>query len=285
MQQTIKPLDILTLIYIFISTVILFIGWNTTENSLNILSIYLILIVIIFFLIKYSSKYALLRIIHHWYPIIFWGFLFQASTQLNQVFWNGYWDNFFQKIDEAIFGYQPAIIWGTKYNSFFWQEFFHFWYFSFYIMIAGIGLLFYLKDRKLFHSYFFTISFVFYICYLTYYFIPVIGGRYWEITLANTKEYQYGIFTRLMAFLYNRTEHWGGAIPSSHVAVATAVTIAAFRFKKYLGWILLAGTVLLSISTVYCHYHYFIDTPFGILYGILFYYLGLKIYRKMEIYV
>jgi len=285
MLKRIKPLDLITFIHIFIGSVILFIGWGKIENSYTIYLKYLLITIFILLLMKFSKKSKVLGIIHDWYPLFFWGFFYEATTHLSQVIWSGYWDLFIQKIDQMIFGYQPALEWGRNYSSYFLQEFFHFWYISYYLMIFGIGILFYVKDRKLFHRYFFGITFVFYFCYLTYYFVPVIGGRYWDITLSLSKEFRFGIFTRLLAVIYNKTAHWGGAIPSSHVAVATAITIASFQYKKILGWLLLVGTILLSISTVYCHYHYFIDTPVGILYGIVFYYLGLKIYKRMVHYV
>ncbi len=204
---------------------------------------------------------------------------------MNQILWHGYWDLHIHKIEQAIFGYQPALEWGTRFSSYFLQEFFHFWYLSFYLMIVGLGLLFYFKNRDNFYRYFFIISFVFYSCYIIYYFIPVVGGRFWDITLTLSREYRYGLFTRIMALVYNNTTHWGGAIPSSHVAVATAVTVASFQYHKLLGWFMILATILLSISTVYCHYHYFIDTPVGIFCGIAFYFLGRKIYSNLEIYV
>ena len=137
-----------------------------------------------------------------------------------------------QKIEAAIFGYQPALVWGTKYSNYFLQEFFHFWYLSFYIMIIGVGIIFYKNNRDNFHRYYFAVIFVFFSSYVFYYFVPVVGGRFWPETLALSKLYRYGIFTRIMAFVYNRTGHWGGAIPSSHVAVAVAVTAASFRIIK-----------------------------------------------------
>jgi len=285
MFRKIKPLDLITFTHIFINSIILFIGWNKLDNSFDIYFKYLIITTFILILMKYKKKSSVIRVVYDWYPLLLWGFFFEATTQMSLVIWNNYWDVFIQKIDQFIFGYQPAMEWGIKFSSYFLQEFFHFWYISYYFMILGIGILFYVKDRKLFHKYFFGITFVFYMCYLTYLFVPVIGGRFWDVTLSLSKEFRFGIFTRSLALIYNKTAHWGGAIPSSHVAVATAVTIASYQYKKILGWLLLPATILICISTVYCHYHYFIDTPVGILYGVVFYYLGLKIYKKMVSYV
>jgi len=145
-------------------------------------------------------------------------------------------------------------------------------------------IYFYIKDKQAHAKYIFTLSFIFIFCTFTYYFLPVIGGRWWEIMENYRKltiEYRYGVFTRVMAFIYRNTHHQGGAFPSSHVAIAIGANLSAFNFNKLLGWILLPITILLSISTVYCHYHYFIDTIFGVIYGISFYYIGNTLYKKL----
>jgi len=285
MPKKIRPLDIITIIHILIAISILLIGRGVVENTAQRILIHLLILLFIGFLIKFSGKSSLLELIHDWYPLLLWGFFFETTTLANQVFQQGYWDIQVQQIDQFIFGYQPALVWGTKLDNFFWQEFFHFWYFSYYPMMIGIGILYYKFERKYFHQYFFSITLIFYISYFVYYFVPVIGGRFWQITQVLTREYRYGVFTRLMALIYNGTKHWGGALPSSHVSVATAVTIASFRYSKLLGWLFLGVTALLSISIVYCHYHYFIDIPAGILFGLILYAAASKLYIKMDNYV
>jgi membrane-associated phospholipid phosphatase len=285
MTRSFKPLDIITLGYLSVSTIFVFIGWNRLDNSFDIFFANLTITVLTLLICKYAGKYKLVELLHDWYPLLFCGFFFEAATQMNQILWNGYWDPFIHRIEQAIFGYQPAFVWGTRYSNYFLQEFFHFWYLSFYLMIIGVGIIYYINNKNHFHRYYFAVIFVFYMSYVIYYFIPVVGGRFWPETLALTKEYRFGIFTRIMAFVYNRTGHWGGAIPSSHVAVAVAVTAASFQINKILGWIMVVTTVLLSLSTVYCHYHYFIDTPAGIIWGLVLFFLSEKIYKKMVGYV
>ncbi|MDY6915301.1 MAG: phosphatase PAP2 family protein, partial [Candidatus Cloacimonadota bacterium] len=121
--------------------------------------------------------------------------------------------------------------------------------------------------------------------YVTYMILPVIGGRWWEImegTEKLTTQMRHGIFTRIMALIYRGTTHQGGAFPSSHVAVAVVANLIAYFYNKKLGWSLFPLTFLLSISTVYCHYHYFIDTIFGLLYGIIFFFISIKLYGKLD---
>ncbi|MDD3050770.1 MAG: phosphatase PAP2 family protein [Candidatus Cloacimonetes bacterium] len=225
----------------------------------------------------------MVNILRDMYPVLLFGFFYSSASAVNRVIFPNYLDDFFQRIDFAIFGYQPAEVWGQLYDSFLVQELFHFAYFSYYPMIFGVSLAFYIKDRQYFHKQIFMITFLFYSCYLIYMVLPVVGGRALPGLTELTKIYRYGPFTKIMAFIYNRSTHWGGAFPSSHVAVAMLISFTSFRLSKRLGYILVSISLLLSLSIVYCHYHYFIDAVFGILFSIIFFYLGAKVYEQKPV--
>ena len=78
----------------------------------------------------------------------------------------------------------------------------------------------------------------------------------------------------VMFFIYRNVPHWGGAFPSSHVAIALTLTLLSFRYFKKFSWLLLINTIFLSISTVFCHYHYFIDVLAGYIFGIVMFALS-----------
>jgi len=275
-----RSIDILTFLYILINLLYIIFGWNRVHNPQIHFPVFLLIGIVIFILIKTERKSVILRFLRDWYPVMAFLYFFEVTSALNNVIFPDFIDPFFQKLDFLIFGYQPALVWGTKLDSFWLQELMHFAYFCYYLMIPVLGFLLYFRKREAFHRFVFSISFLFYLCYLTFNVLPVIGGRALEGATALTTEYRYGIFTRIMAFIYNNTTHLGGAFPSSHVAVAVGVTISALRNEKWFGWILIPITILLSISTIYCHYHYFIDTIAGLFFGIGIYYFGLKIYKR-----
>ncbi len=279
-MNKLKLLDKFTIAYIFFNFVILGIGWARIHHPLKNLVVFSIFLLILIFSRLYEDKNKILKIIADLHPYLFFAFFFEATSSMNLVFFKDYIDPFFQKIDKFIFGYQPTIVWGRKLDNYFWQEWFHFAYFSYYPMIVGVGIWLYSKRKEDFYRFTFLVYFLFYLCYVTYIFLPVIGGRYYDMNMQLTKEYRYGIFTKIMAFIYRNSPHKGGAFPSSHVAVALIVSLYSYRVKKILGSVLIFITFSLAIATVFCHYHYFIDTVFGIFYSILAYWLGLKIYRR-----
>ena len=277
-----RLIDKLTLGYILFNIILIIFGWNWVHEPQKNIIVFSTFGISLYLFVKFEEKYKFVKFLKDWSPFIFFGYFFEATTSMNLIFIHHYIDPFFQKIDLAIFGYQPAIEWGRSLDNFFWQEWFHFAYFSYYLMIFGIAVWLYLKRRKNFYQYTFLVFFLFYVCYITYIFLPVIGGRFWQENMDIATKYRYGIFTRLMAFIYTNSPHKGAAFPSSHVAVALVVSLYAYKVKKMLGYILLFVTFSLAIATVYCHYHYFIDTIFGILYAIIFYIVGLKFYNNYE---
>jgi hypothetical protein len=57
------------------------------------------------------------------------------------------------------------------------SEMFYAAYFSYYVMITGVGLVLFVRHRDAFFHYISVVSFVFYACYLTYIVLPVMGLR------------------------------------------------------------------------------------------------------------
>ncbi len=119
-------------------------------------------------------------------------------------------------------------------------------------------------------------------CYFIYSIVPVIGGRYIEEAMAITQQYRAGVFTHIMVFIYRNSGHLGGAFPSSHVAVTLVLTISALQNLSKMGYVFLLIAFFLTIATVYCHYHWFIDSVFGVFTGVGGYFLAKYAYRKLQ---
>jgi len=195
------------------------------------------------------------------------------------MFFTEFMDPIIIRWEQALFGCQPSTLFMQKLPYLPVSELFYASYFSYYIMISGVGLALYLKERRHFFHYVSVISFVFYICYAIYIVLPIIGPRvfFHEIAgyslpdsvqqLASTDSYpaavQTGIFFKIMAFIYRVFEAPGAALPSSHVAVALATVFFSFRYLRPIRYVHLVVAVLLCLSTIYCRYHYVIDVLAG----------------------
>jgi membrane-associated phospholipid phosphatase len=164
-------------------------------------------------------------------------------------------------------------------------------------MIAGVGLALFLRNREQFFHYVSVVSFVFYVCYLTYIFLPVMGPRSFnrdpaEYTLpaevqpahvpAVPEAVKTGVFYQIMGFIYRHFEAPGAAFPSSHVAVALTTVWFSFRYLRRIRYIHLVDVILLCLSTVYCRYHYVVDVAAGALTAGVLVPLGHHLYSRFR---
>jgi len=230
----------------------------------------------------------------HFYPLLLYAFLYRESEQLNLMFVTRYLDSVFITVEEWIFGFQPAVVFMNALPHPVVSEFFYMSYFSYYVMIAGVGLALYFRKREAFWHYLAVLSFVFYVCFLAFIFLPVAGppAFYMEIPrFVDQHRLPYyplefppgaisGPFFHLMAILYRAFESGGGAFPSSHVAAAICVLFFSWRYLPRVRFLILAGTIALSVATVYCRYHYAVDVLAGAATAAVLIPIGEWLYRR-----
>ena len=232
----------------------------------------------------------LLDFLRHFYPILLYTAFYRETGLLNQMFVEGYLDEFFYGLDRRLFGFQPSIAFMEWLPYLPVSELFYAAYFSYYVMIIGVGLALYVQDKRRFFHYVSLMSFMFYVCYLTYIVLPVVGARaFWAeapglqqgTLVAFPAAVERGLFFHIMKFIYAHFEAHGAAFPSSHVAVAICTVWFSWRCLPKIRYIHFVAVVLLSVSTVYCRYHYAVDVLAGALTAAALMPLGNLLYRKL----
>jgi membrane-associated phospholipid phosphatase len=239
-----------------------------------------------------------IRFIRYFYPVLLYAGLFAETGWLNQIFIKGYLDATIIRWDQALFGCQPSLVFMERFPYLLVSEIFYAAYFSYYLMIGGVGIALYLRNRPAFFRYVSVVSFVFYICYLIYICVPVIGppvffrpingyslpSELQRMALAEgyPRAITSGIFYKIMKWIYQVFEAPGAAIPSSHVAVALCTVYFSFRYLRSFRWVHLLMALLLCLSTVYCRYHYACDVLAGGLTAALLIPAGEWLYSKFN---
>jgi membrane-associated phospholipid phosphatase len=223
---------------------------------------------------------ALLNFFRHFYPIMLYVPIYNETGHLNQMLASGMRDPWFIRADQAVFGCQPSLEFMDRLPHLAVSEVFYLAYFSYYIMITGCGLALFFQNRERFFHYISTVSFVFYACFLTYIFLPVVGPRIFYRDIGDfelpaevipavvpvfPETVQGGLFYQIMAWIYKNFETPGAAFPSSHVAIAVTTLYFSFKYLRKIRWVHAAVVVLLCLATVYCRYHYAVDIPGGLL--------------------
>jgi membrane-associated phospholipid phosphatase len=241
-------------------------------------------------------RVAPIEFLRHLYPVVLYLWFFSETGWLNRMFFSDYMDPAVIRLEQSIFGCQPSVLFMHKLPFLPFSELFYASYFSYYVMIAGVGIALYFRDRRQVFHFVSVVSFVFYICYTLYIILPVIGPRVFfhdvggydlpaELQrLAVTDQYpeavQHGPFFKVMAFIYRVFEAPGAALPSSHVAIALTTVFFSFRYLPKIRFAHLAVAILLCFATVYCRYHYAIDVVLGILTAVILVPLGNLLYQK-----
>jgi len=223
-------------------------------------------VILIVLLLSFRRKSSLsVCTVSLWYPFILYGLLYYQTGFINRVVVPQFFGSFFMNLDVWIFGEFPAFFLRGRHGNAFLDEFFHFFYFSYYLAIPHTGVLLFRKDVKLFKSFVFQLSSLFYLCFVIFILLPVEG----PIALRNEYFHQGGLFQAIVDFIYREAEKPGAAFPSSHVAAMFLVAwwgSTHFRRMKIPYWL---TCLLMSIATVYCMFHYAVDVIAGLLLGVL----------------
>lgn len=239
-----------------------------------------------------------LDFLRHFYPVLLYTAFFCETARLNRMFFTEFKDPWMIRADQALFGCQPGVILMFKFPWLAVSELLYASYFCYYVMIAGVGIALFLRNRSQFYHYLSVVSFIFYLCYLAYIILPVIGPQVFaghdggfilsdELhALAPREPYpehlKVGPFSQLMAWIYRVFESPGAAFPSSHVAIALTTVYFSFRYLPRIRFVHLGVAILLCISTMYCHYHYGVDVIAGALTALLLIPLANKLYFRFE---
>jgi membrane-associated phospholipid phosphatase len=264
MAVNLNATDRITILYNFILVVFTFIFSVKIAGYAYHLAFNLSVILIVLFLSFMSSGSLSAFTVSLWYPLVLYGLLYYQTGLINRVVVPQFLDGFFMNLDVRIFGEFPAFFLRGKHGNAFIDEFFHFFYFSYYLIIPLTGILLFRKDVKLFESFVFQLSSLFYLCFIIFILLPVEG----PIALRNEYYHQGGLFQTMVDFIYTGGENPGAAFPSSHVAATFLVAwwgSTHFERMKIPYWL---TCLFLSIATVYCMFHYAVDVIGGLLLGV-----------------
>lgn len=238
-----------------------------------------------------------LRFLREFYPILLYTGFYRETEWVNRILGLGRIDEQLIRLEHLIFQLQPSVVLMDRYPQVWLSELLYAAYFSYYLMIGGMGLYLLLKHPPIFRHFVAVVSFVFYVCYLVYMFVPVVGPRLFyqrgpERRLFSTlygfmppdvpESVQSGVFFGIMGWIYKNFEAASAAFPSSHVAIAITTAWFSWQYFWPVRWFHATAVALLCVSTVYCRYHYSIDVPAGILFAAVLIPIGNKLYWRWD---
>ena len=276
-KNILLPVEIATLVYILITAIylavfkapIIYFGVRLGAIILILLPAWLHHLnrnpVVEFF--RYFLPFALLS---YWYPETYYfnNFIFDNL------------DHHFVKADQLLFGCQPSLEFSKRLLWNWFSELMYFGYFSYYLIVLGTALWCYQFRKELINKAVFMFVCSFYIFYIMFAILPVMGPQFYFTPPLNEVPDGY-LFCKLQRFLQAIGEKPTGAFPSSHVGISFTVVIFVAQHCRDLLKYTLPLFVILVFSTVYIKAHYLVDVIGGFAAVAMTYPLANRIYRRI----
>lgn len=209
----------------------------------------------------------------HWYPHLLFLFCFEELAQLMTLVTPHWQDAKLIAFDHWLTGVNPSI-WLEPFVTPWRNEFMQFAYLTYFVYLVVLGGILYY--RREWHAYWsvMTYSMVGYsIGYLIAMCFPIESPWFsmagsWKAPLAG------GPFTATINFIEHYGRVRGAAFPSEHVAGSVAVLWGAWRFRRWLFWVLAPLVFFMCVSTIWGRYHYIADIFGGIITATIGYRIG-----------
>lgn len=264
--KRLRLVDITIIIYLSAVSILLLFFHQGVENwPFFVLANFAFIGALLFYIRLADRKSSkILTFFRDCYPFFIFTFVFKEIALVINMLFPFWLESHLINWDLIIFGTYPTV-WMQQFYRPWLTELMAFSYWSYYILFLFSGFtLYFQKDRSLYFSFVFRLSFTLLTCYFLYLFLVARGPHETLASLHLEREYVF-IFDKLVKSIQDAASISGAAFPSSHVAAVWIVLIYMFRFKKWLGLTLLPLILVLTVSVVYLQYHYAVDPIAGIL--------------------
>ena len=215
----------------------------------------------------------------HWYAHLFFLFCFEELAHLMTLFTPHWQDARLIAFDHWLTGVNPSV-WLEQFANPARNEFMQLVYLSYftYLLILA-GILYVRREWRAYWSVMVYSMAGYSIGYLIAMFFPIESpwfamAGWWHAPLSG------GPVTATVNFLEHFGRVRGAAFPSEHVAGAVAALCGAWKYRRWLFWLMLPVFFFMCVSTIWGRYHYVADVFAGMLTGTLGYAIGSWIMKR-----
>ena len=219
------------------------------------------------------------RFLVNFYPIAFVPILYESLGPLISAARPVARDDLLIAADRALFG-ADATVWLQRFLRPALTDIFFIAYLTYYFIAIALGVVLWLQSRPVARRYIFTLTVSYLLSYAGYFLVPALGPRA-ALASRHSVPLETTAISRTVAATLDELEHTKfDVFPSGHTMIAVVVLIVAFQRARDAFWWLLPIAACLVISTVYCRYHYVVDVIAGALMAFLAAPLGDWIYDR-----
>jgi len=204
-------------------------------------------------------------------------------VQLNRLYFTvapHYVDGFFVRVEQAVFGVQPAHALPAMFPARWLTELMAFFYTAYYIVIPLLAFLLLFRRREAFYRAVWGLTFGFYVCYFIYVILPVAGPTIPLGISLQDQFHGYAVAELLKRILAGGEVH-AACFPSSHVAITFMAALYAARYIARWAWVFTVISLGIGLATVWLKQHYAIDVIAGYITGAALFLAAEAIARRM----
>lgn len=301
------PVEWIAMVYLLITTILIFIFYTKLSDPQALIIgrfrivamtalLWLVYRIVPCRLTRLARVAAQLGLLAWWYP---------DTYEINRVLPN--LDHIFAAWEQNWFGMQPALEFSKALSHPIFSELFDMGYAAYYPMIGLTVLYYFFAHYKSFERASFILLASFFIYYLIFIFVPVVGPTFYfkavgidTITSGvfpnvhnyfnlhqdclPSPGYEDGIFYQFVESAKAAGERPTAAFPSSHVGISTICMLLIWRTKnRALFYILIPVYFFLCCATVYIQAHYLVDAIAGVVSALIIYFVLLLLTSRMEL--
>ena len=280
MTFKLKPLDLITLLYIVVSTLYILCGASQLNNIGLCLGFRVVMLATVLLLALLDTKFQhpLISFFRNLYPLLFTGYLYSETFLFKHFIFKQDMDPYIIKCDQLLFGCEPSFAFSQALPQVWFKELLAMCYFSYFLIIIGFSITIYVKNKAASAKSIFIIVTSFFIFYLTYSIVPIVGPKfYYHLSPLQPKHF----FENILYHILIDSEKATGAFPSSHVGISVIVCYLAYHYHRFSFYVYLPLTIGICFATVYLQAHYITDVLVAFLCIPFIIWISLLLYKKM----
>lgn len=280
----ISAVDFINLLFLLILVLLFLAAFPDTPYRIHLLLIYPALfaaLLLVAWLRRRCRSARMTKVLMIVYPVIFLFAVFETFFMLLPYFNESRYDEAMASLDFSVFQVHPTA-WLEGFAAPPLTELMYLLYLFYFPLPLFILLWLYGKSRWLdLERAMFAYLFTYYGAYVVYFFVPVAGPRY------HLAEMHWGsleglVFSEPIQRLIDVLEpNKLDCFPSLHAAITLLTLLVMNRYHKKMFYAFLPLGAGITLSLVYCRYHYVVDVGAGMIWAAVCYFTAGGLYDKI----
>jgi membrane-associated phospholipid phosphatase len=216
------------------------------------------------------------------YPIIFLFIIFETFFMILPFFNSLRFDDLMIAIDFSIVGVHPTV-WVERWMHPLLTDLMYLFYVIYFpLPLIILGCMFRKSNYRHIEQSFFIYLLCYYGAYLMYFAIPVEGPRFHLVTFHTVNLDGYILAEPIRRIIDFLEPNKFDAFPSVHASILLITMLVTYEHKRPLFYYFVPLAAGITISLIYCRYHYVIDVIVGFAWAATCYPLGKFIYGIVD---